>query len=95
MTQKEGEAFTGLFSRGAEDNVFDRLSPIVNSVCPGFVKTDIARTFSMQFILQIFYWMKATPTDFGANTLVLLGTTTPEQHGEFHRPYFTDEQYAK
>jgi hypothetical protein len=84
----EGEAL-GLFSRIADDLAN------VNSVCPGFLKTDIARTFSMQFVLHFFYWMKAIPTYVSANTLVLLGTTTPEQHGEFHRPYFTDEQYAK
>ena len=62
----------------------------MNSVCPGFVKTDIGRGFSLQLILQFFYWMKENPTDVGANTLVLLAATTPEQHGQFRRPYFTD-----
>jgi hypothetical protein len=84
----EGEAL-GLFSRIADDLAN------VNSVCPGFLNTDIAQTFSIQFVLHFFYWMKTIPTDVSADTLVSLGTTTPEQHGEFHRPYFTDEQYAK
>lgn len=71
-----------------------RPSPIINSVCPGFVKTDIARGFSIQLLIQFFFWMKAVPVDVGANSLVLLGTTTPEQHGKFFRPYYTDEEYA-
>lgn len=75
--------------------MWNRPSPIVSSVCPGFVKTDIGRGYSFQLFLQFFFWMKAMPTDVGAKALVMLGTTTPEQHGQFRRPYLTDEQYEK
>lgn len=76
-------------------NLIHRPSPIVNSVCPGFVKTDIARGFSFQFLLQFFLWMKALPTDVGARSLVLLGATAPGLHGQFRQPYFTEEKYKR
>jgi hypothetical protein len=75
-------------------------SPIINTVCPGLIKTNIARSFAekrffYKLATHLFLWLKANPADVGAKSLVLVATTTPEQHGMFRRPYMTDKEYAK
>ena len=73
-------------------------SPIVNSVCPGLVKTDISRGFKnkgliFKWIEGIFMWWKANPAAEGAKALVV--ATTTDDHGKFQRPYLTDEEYTE
>ncbi|KUJ06422.1 NAD(P)-binding protein [Mollisia scopiformis] len=79
-----------------------KISPIVNTVCPGIVQTGIARSFGggvwgMQCVAKAYMALalKAVPADVGARSLVVAAKTTPEQHGTFRRPYLTDDEYEK
>ncbi|KAF8850073.1 NAD(P)-binding protein [Acephala macrosclerotiorum] len=79
-----------------------KISPVVNSVCPGIVHTGIARSFGGGGLVQSYIaWaymsvaLKAVPADVGSRSLVVAGKMGPEEHGKFHRPYLTDEEYAK
>jgi hypothetical protein len=80
------------------DGESDSSSPIVNSVCPGLIKTDISRGFKnkgliFKWIEGLFMWWKAMPPSEGAKALVV--ATTTDDHGTFRRPYLTNEQYAE
>jgi len=74
--------------------------PIVNCVCPGTIKTNIAHGFVdtkgalMAPIIWIWMWLKASPAVEGTKSLVNIGAMGPESHGLFKRPYMTDEEYA-
>jgi hypothetical protein len=77
-----------------------RPSPIVNSVCPGMIKTNITRDFTKDSLFftmveKVFMWIKAAPVERGGKSLVLATTTNEAQHGMFLRPYMTDEEYDK
>jgi len=77
-----------------------RPNPIINAVCPGFIKTNIGHTYAergivYKLLLAIFNALKAAPSDVGARSLVLAATTKEEEHGTFRRPYMTDDEYAK
>jgi hypothetical protein len=79
-----------------------RISPIVNTVCPGIVSTGIARSFGggvwgMECVAKAYmaFALKAVSADVGARSLVLAAKTKPEEHGTFRRPYLTDEEYEK
>jgi hypothetical protein len=78
--------------------LFPSPSPIVNVVCPGRVSSNLPRDFAAKSILHrglVAIWKNFTtlPTDVGARQLVLVGTTSPAEHGKFIRPYMTDAEY--
>lgn len=63
------------------------------------IRTNIARDFVgrgyLFKLIEMFYMsMKANPADVGARSLILVATTTPDQHGAFKSPVLTDEEYA-
>ncbi len=68
-----------------------RPDPIVNSVCPGYIRTNIAHAFGeknpfMTPIIALFFFLKCNPADVGARSLVKLGNTAIEEHGKFKTP---------
>ena len=75
-------------------------SPIVNVVCPGPVKSDLARQLTEKGILQgimvrIWFTVKCLSTDVGARALVMAAKTITEENGKFVRFYMTDAEYEK
>ncbi len=72
-------------------------SPIVNTVCPGPVQTDLARQFASKGIFHraaIAAWnLKCLTPEVGARALVLASATSPAEHGKFIRSYMTDAEY--
>tara|TARA_R110002060_G_scaffold22499_3_gene30488 strand:- start:328 stop:915 length:588 start_codon:yes stop_codon:yes gene_type:complete len=73
-------------------------SPIVNIVCPGMIRTNIARGFAnkgtfFKLIEALFMYIRCNPADVGARSLVLMGTTTKEEHGTFRNPMLSREEY--
>ncbi|KAH7355449.1 hypothetical protein BKA65DRAFT_498436 [Rhexocercosporidium sp. MPI-PUGE-AT-0058] len=74
-------------------------SPIVNIVCPGMIRTNIARDFAnkgffFKIVEAVLMFFITNPADVGARSLVLIATTTPDQHGTFRNPMLTKEEYA-
>lgn len=75
----------------------DSPSPVVNSVCPGIVKTGIIRAFEAKGLFYklvanfIMWWQGALPAEEGAKSLVV--TSLSDKHGKFRRPWGTDEEY--
>ncbi|KAG4437048.1 hypothetical protein IFR05_007462 [Cadophora sp. M221] len=73
-------------------------SPIVNIVCPGMIRTNIARDFASKGIFfkiaeAVIMSIICNPVDVGARSLVLIATTTPDQHGTFRNPMLTKDEY--
>ncbi|KAH7411510.1 hypothetical protein BKA64DRAFT_663616 [Cadophora sp. MPI-SDFR-AT-0126] len=74
-------------------------SPIINIVCPGMIRTNIARGFAnkgplYKLIEAAFMFIRCNPADVGARSLVLMGDTTKEEHGTFRNPMLSREEYA-
>lgn len=64
------------------------------------IRTNIARGFASKgFIYKmvetIFMFIRANPADVGARSLVLIATTTPEEHGTFRNPMLTRVEYTE
>ncbi|KAK0119363.1 hypothetical protein ONS95_010815 [Cadophora gregata] len=75
-----------------------RPSPIINIVCPGMIRTNIARDFANKgffnkLVAMLFMYIRCNPADVGARSLVLMGITKEEEHGTFRNPMLTREEY--
>lgn len=76
------------------------LGPVVNAVCPGVIRTNIGHGFAdirgwwARPLVWLWQLVKAAPTVEGTKCLVNLATTKEEEHGQFKRPWLTDEEYA-
>lgn len=71
--------------------------PIVNSVCPGRIRSNIGHAFAERNpllvpVLKLWLWIGSNPTDVGARSLVKLGATKPEEHGKFKTPTMPVEE---
>ena len=68
-------------------------------MCPGMVKSDLARGFQtnflMTFIVNLFMTVVSKSTEGGARTLVMAATTNPAENGMYFTNYQTDEEYRK
>jgi hypothetical protein len=69
-------------------------------LCPGIIKTNLARDFSekgivQKTIVQLFQALKGAPPNVGARTLVLATTLQEKDNGKFFAPYKTDAEYTK
>lgn len=86
------------FYKGANYN--DSPRPIVNSVCPGLVRTDVSRELTAKSIVHrsvtnLLLWFKGLAPEEGAKSLVLLGKMLEKDHGKFTCTYLSDEEYPK
>jgi hypothetical protein len=76
-----------------------RASPIVNTVCPGPVKTNLSRHFASRSIfhqgLVALITVRSLSPEEGARALVLATTTTPPENGKFVTAFISDADYAK
>ncbi|KAH9209149.1 hypothetical protein DL95DRAFT_467086 [Leptodontidium sp. 2 PMI_412] len=75
------------------------LSPIFNIVCPGMIRTNIARDFAsksffFKIVEAVFMSILSNPADVGARSLVLIASTTLDQHGTFRNPILMKDEYA-
>ncbi|KAI9692845.1 MAG: hypothetical protein M1822_004839 [Bathelium mastoideum] len=73
---------------------------LVNSVCPGLVKTDIGRAIAgqswyMQIIVYLYMAILGKSPDFGARFYVAAACRSKKEHGQFANPWLTREQYTK
>ncbi|KAL3422437.1 short-chain dehydrogenase [Phlyctema vagabunda] len=72
---------------------------IVNTICPGLVKSDLARQYKTSYLLtagvNLFQAVLSKSTEGGARTLVLSGLTPASDHGKFIKHYSTDEEYNR
>ncbi|KAH7020872.1 uncharacterized protein B0I36DRAFT_367353 [Microdochium trichocladiopsis] len=83
----------------ARDRDSGRPRVIVNTCCPGVVKTDLARPFVSQNAayavgVAVFQGVLGKTAEAGARTLLRAVMTDEEQHGEFIRFYGSKEKYA-
>jgi len=77
-----------------------RPSPIVNTVCPGSIATNLARDFANKSsfhkaFVPLFFLIKSDTAENGAKAYIIASTTISEEHDKFIRPYLTDVEYAK
>lgn len=73
----------GLLARDCADG--NRPRVIVNSVCPGMVNTDVARSFAGQnWFMNILVWVymssSGKPPDYGARHYVKAALRPKEEH---------------
>ncbi|KAI1826993.1 hypothetical protein F4861DRAFT_494685 [Xylaria intraflava] len=73
---------------------------IVNSTCPGVVRTDIGRTIAqsswfMRFAVPAYLRVLGKSTDYGARFYVRAALKPIESHGEFSNGWLTARQYQK
>ncbi|KAH8811768.1 hypothetical protein F5884DRAFT_289417 [Xylogone sp. PMI_703] len=70
---------------------------IVNPVCPGLVKSDLARghktSFLMSLAVDAFLNIVPKTTEGGARSIVLAAVTAPSETGKNIRHYGTEEEY--
>ncbi|CCD44252.1 hypothetical protein ACHAO1_004544 [Botrytis cinerea] len=70
---------------------------IVNSICPGMVKSDLGREYNTGAVIGIMInlWMSLAckTTEGGARTYVLAALTPPSEHGAHYTNYETEENY--
>lgn len=62
------------------------------------IRTNIARGFAnkgifFKLIEALFMYIRCNPADVGARSLVLMGTTTKEEHGTFRNPMLSRKEY--
>ncbi|KAI1173172.1 hypothetical protein F4777DRAFT_590005 [Nemania sp. FL0916] len=73
---------------------------IINTACPGVVRTQLARGFSessraLAFGVAIFQALQAKTAENGARTLIAAGLTKEDENGKFIRFYGSEEEYKK
>ncbi|KAI1330008.1 NAD(P)-binding protein [Xylariaceae sp. FL0255] len=73
---------------------------IVNTMCPGQVKTDLARHYAeasraIAMILPVFMGIKGKTPENGARTLIVTGLTEEKENGKFIKFYGSEENYQK
>ncbi|KAF2965442.1 hypothetical protein GQX73_g8142 [Xylaria multiplex] len=73
---------------------------IINTSCPGVVKTNIARNYTEGSILftiavAIFHGLQGKTAENGARTLIAAGRTKEDENGKFIRFYGSEEEYQK
>ncbi|TAQ84760.1 hypothetical protein B7494_g6919 [Chlorociboria aeruginascens] len=72
---------------------------IVNSMCPGFVKSDLGRQYKTGFLMSAAFdaFMSTVPksTEGGARTLVLAALTKPEENGKYITHYQKYEDFLE
>ncbi|KAI0101865.1 hypothetical protein GGR51DRAFT_528778 [Nemania sp. FL0031] len=73
---------------------------IVNTSCPGVVRTQLARSFSessrvLAFGVALFQFLQAKTAESGARTLIATGLTKESENGKFIRFYGSKEEYEK
>ncbi|TEY62503.1 hypothetical protein BOTCAL_0161g00200 [Botryotinia calthae] len=70
---------------------------IVNSICPGMVKSDLGREYNTGVVIGIMInlWMSLAckTTEGGARTYVLAALTPSSEHGAHYTNYETEENY--
>ncbi|TVY43589.1 Short-chain dehydrogenase/reductase [Lachnellula subtilissima] len=70
---------------------------IVNPLCPGMVKSDLAREYQTNFLLTMavnsYMTLLSKTTEGGARSLVLTALTPPEDNGKYITHYQSDKDY--
>jgi NAD(P)-dependent dehydrogenase (short-subunit alcohol dehydrogenase family) len=72
---------------------------IMNTVCPGAVKTDLSRGFrengvALKVAVKVYHTMFAKSSENGARAYVAAVTTREEEHGKMVQFYMSDAQLA-
>ncbi|KIX08678.1 uncharacterized protein Z518_03335 [Rhinocladiella mackenziei CBS 650.93] len=75
-----------------------RVLVIINTVCPGLVATDIARSIVkssplMKIVVPIYLGFLGKSADYGARFYVTAACASQEQHGKNIQSLFTEEEY--
>jgi hypothetical protein len=75
-------------------------NPVVNSICPGPVRSDLAREFSdrgalQRGIINALFARTHNNTEVGTRPIVLAATVPPEDNGKFIQPYWSEAEYEK
>jgi len=72
---------------------------IVNTMCPGIVRTSLARNYTsflfQRILIPVFLGAFSKTAEQGSRTLVLSSLAGPEKHGEFIRYYGNPEEYVR
>ncbi|KAF7953145.1 hypothetical protein EAE96_006362 [Botrytis aclada] len=72
---------------------------IVNSICPGMVKSGLSREYktsvAMRIMINLWMGLAAKTTEAGARTYVLAALTPSSEHGAHYTNYETEEKYKK
>ncbi|KAI0485440.1 hypothetical protein F4859DRAFT_381614 [Xylaria cf. heliscus] len=84
-------------AKGKEDG---RPDVIINTTCPGIVRTALARNFTENSILftilvAVFQGVLAKTAESGARTLIAAGLTKESENGKYIRFYGTEAEYQK
>ncbi|KAF7947045.1 uncharacterized protein EAE97_004294 [Botrytis byssoidea] len=70
---------------------------IVNSICPGMVKSDLGREYNtgvaMSIMISLWMGLACKTTEGGARTYVLAALTSSSEHGAHYTNYETEEKY--
>ncbi|KAI1165480.1 hypothetical protein F5B18DRAFT_171152 [Nemania serpens] len=78
----------------------NRPEVIINTTCPGVVRTQLARDFqessrALAIGVAIFYAIQAKTPEKGARTLLAAGLTKENENGKFIRFYGSESEYEK
>ncbi|KAI1151750.1 hypothetical protein F4825DRAFT_476756 [Nemania diffusa] len=73
---------------------------IVNTACPGVVRTQLARNLTADsrfftIAVAVFHGVQGKTAESGARTLIAAGLTKEEENGKFIRFYGSEEEYQK
>ncbi|RAL64053.1 hypothetical protein DID88_003241 [Monilinia fructigena] len=75
----------------------ERPEIIVNSICPGMVKSNLGREYNTNMAMKmgISLWsnLACKTTEGGARTYVLAALTSPSKHGTHYTNYESEEKY--
>ncbi|KAA8565042.1 hypothetical protein EYC84_010805 [Monilinia fructicola] len=75
----------------------ERPEVIVNSICPGMVKSNLGREYNtnmaMRTIISLWSNLACKTTEGGARTYVLAALTSPSEHGTHYTNYESEEKY--
>ncbi|TGO30863.1 hypothetical protein BPAE_0003g01490 [Botrytis paeoniae] len=70
---------------------------IVNSICPGMVKSDLGREYNtgvaMGIMINLWMGLACKTTEGGARTCVLAALTPSSEHGSHYTNYETEKKY--
>jgi len=78
----------------------NRPTSILNTICPGAIKTDLAKDFKSKgfihgILVDIFQAVKSSSVEVGARYLVTSAASAEIDLGKFHIPYLTEAQFEK
>lgn len=76
------------------------LQVIVNSLCPGLVRTDLIRSvvkhsLLMSYLVPLYFAMLSKSPEYGVRLYAIAGCSAPQDHGRFFISLFNNAEYQK